>query len=68
MHEEIREHLANTVYRLAEEVVCEGWALEMEYQLLKNWAQEIVVGHGGDWNLLCNTVAPRIHALLGVHL
>lgn len=60
----IRMHLESTVYKLAREVVCEGWALEMEYQLLKNWAQTIVRDCGGDWALWSIEVCGRIHELL----
>ena len=68
MSEEIKEHLEKTVYELARQVFCEGWALEMEYQLLKNWAHEIVIEHNGDWNALCEVVSPRIYDLLEVKL
>lgn len=66
MSEEIKAHLEDTVYKLATEVACEGWALEREYQLLKNWAQTIVTEHNGDWNLLCGIICPRIYDLLEV--
>ena len=60
----IREQLEQTVYQLAKQVSCKGWALEMEYQLLKNWARTIVVEAGEDWEKLVYEVSNRIRYLL----
>lgn len=60
----MREQLEQTVYQLAKQVSCKGWALEMEYQLLKNWARTIVVEAGEDWEKLVYEVSNRIRYLL----
>ena len=60
----IREQLEQTVYQLAKQISCKGWALEMEYQLLKNWACTIVVEAGEDWEKLVYEVSNRIRYLL----
>ena len=52
----IREQLEQTVYQLAKQISCKGWALEMEYQLLKNWrAQSLLklAKTGKSWFMRC---------------
>ena len=65
MDDTIRKHLEGFVYALAAQIHCEGWAREMVYQLLKDWARRIIrEEYGQDWGKWCCEVSERIYAIL----